>query len=59
MMNRESVAWIVFALGLVPMGLVYYPVKELIATRPFILVAIVYLVLLRWLSTVVAERFEK
>jgi hypothetical protein len=50
-----NIAWVIFVIGLIPLGLAYYPLKAILEPWLFVLVAVLYLVSIR----VVAEYLNK
>ena len=51
-------SWVVFMIGMIPFALLYYPIKGFFENKwIFVLVAITYLLVLRFVSETVSNKF--
>jgi hypothetical protein len=52
-----NTAWVIFIIGLIPLGLAYYPLKAALEPWLFILLAVVYLVSIRLVSEYLSKKY--
>ena len=52
-----NIAWVIFVVGLIPLGIAYYPLKEMLEPWLFVLVAVLYLITIRIASEYLKRKY--